>query len=136
MIEPYCLAFVLCDGVHQDPQTRKFTLNGIFHGFRSGSFPTVIRLCAYFALTDGQGSTTIAIQIVNAEMGIAPDAPLEPIFRIEQEATFESKLDVLEGVIQVQVPIPSAGTYLVELYSRSTPLMARRLVVTGPGPNV
>ncbi len=132
MSDPYCLAFVLCDGVHQDPQTRKFTLNGIFHGLRAQKFPAVIQFAAYFALTDGLGPARIALLLTQADQGIAPDAPEEPIFRMEQDATFNDRFDVLEGVIFVQGPVPAPGTYIVELYAGATPMMARRLVVMGP----
>lgn len=35
----------LCDGVHRDPQTRKFTLNGIFQALRAKEFPVAVRFC-------------------------------------------------------------------------------------------
>jgi hypothetical protein len=129
--EPYCLAMVLCDGVHRDPATGKFTLLGTFHAIRASEFPTGIRMVVYFVLTDIIGAHKIRLNVVDASMHLDGDPP-EPILTHETDMTVEDPLMVVEGVMGIQLSLPGSGVYHVELYAGDSPLMTRRLTVLGP----
>lgn len=131
--EPYCLAMILCDGVHRDPASGKFTLLGTFHAIRATEFPVGIRLCVYFALTDIIGGHQIRLQVVDASAHLDDESP-EPILTQTSDMAIEDPLMVVEGIIAIQLNLPSAGMYHVELYDGDTPLMSRRLAVLGPSP--
>ena len=58
---------VLCDAVHPDPATGKFTILGTFTNFASPSFPAAIQFCVYFAVTDGIGDVDLTLQLVDSQ---------------------------------------------------------------------
>jgi hypothetical protein len=136
MAEPYCLALVLCDAVHRDPLTGKFTLLGTFDSFMAPSFPAQLSLFVYFAVTDGLGSCTLRIQVVDGKAGPI-DAAHEGdtpgrIVGIKTDIEFPSPLVVLEHAIGIQTRIPDPGVYLCELWANETMLMSRRLIARSP----
>src|SRR5688572_2757166 len=133
MAEPYCLAMLLCDGVHHDPGTGKFFVLGTFSTFSSKVFPAKIRFFTYFAITDGLGPTTIRLQLVNAS-GEPVDALNEDedpnrVFMLKVERTFDNPLAVMEGIFGVETVLPGPGLYHCELWGNSEVLMSRRLAV-------
>ena len=80
MVEPYCLAMVLCDGVHRDMGTGKFTLLGAFSTLHAAQFPAKVVFHVYFAITDGQGKTDISLRIMDSES--LGDTTVPPIFEL------------------------------------------------------
>lgn len=131
MPDPYCLAMVLCDAVHRDPSTGKFTLLGTFSNFAAPTYPADVSLAVYFAITDGVGKTTLRLQLIDARGG-AIDATLEGeddphrVFLIKVEVDMLNPLAVVESAIQLQATLPAAGLYYCELWANDTVLMSRR----------
>lgn len=131
MAEPYCLAMVLCDAVHRDFTTGKYTILGTFSTLGADTFPAKIRFCIYFAITDGLGSTELRLRLVDAESGIVdkPEDDTEgPVFEIQTEITFEDPLAVMEFMIAVGTALPKPGLYHCELWAGADLLMSRRLL--------
>ncbi len=134
MAEPYCLAMILCDGVHRDPTTGKFSILGIYDTFASCEYPAVVDLKVYFAITDGIGSCDIRLQMVHAdaepfvatEIDDSGDEVEGLVFQIGSEQKFGSPLEVHEQVVSVQFQLPAPGIYLCELWANDNPLMTRR----------
>jgi len=136
MADPYCLAMVLCDSVHRDPATGKFTLLGTFDSFVAKTYPAQIKLAIYFAVTDGIGSCTLRLQLVDAKLGTI-DAKIEGdiegrIFGVKGEHTFKDPLEVSEEAMELVFSIPTPGVYLCELWANDNMLMQRRFVAHQP----
>jgi len=132
LANPYCLAMVLCDGVHRDPSTGKFTILGTFSSFASASYPAQINLCIYSAITDGLGPVTLRIQLIRAEAGIvdAQDESELPgrVFIVKRDMDFHSPFAVVESAIGMQTELPEPGQYHCELWANEELLMSRRLI--------
>lgn len=128
MADPYCLAMLLCDAIHQDPATGKHTLLGTFSTVTAAQFPAHIQLCVYFAVTDGQGKVPLKLRIVDSEADIAGNAAAPVIETSDIEVDFPDPLMVCESIARVVVMLPKKGVYFCELYSGATLLMARRLL--------
>ena len=126
MHEPYCLAMVLCDRVHQDPATRKNTLLGTFSTFAAVSYPAPLQVAIYFALTDGQGEHDIKIRIINSEHIVNDD--VVSIFEADSKITFPDPICVVETSLGMVIPVPESGVYHCELLCGSDVLMSRRIV--------
>lgn len=127
MSVPYCLALVICDSVHQDPGTGKWTILGTFSNVWADSFPVCVQFCVYMALTESDSDLHIALKLSHQN-----DAP-GSTDRILYEMTFpiEHPLAVLEGACCFDVEFGQAGTYHLELWSRDEHLMSRRLMISG-----
>jgi hypothetical protein len=125
MAEPYCLAMVLCDGVHRDAITGKFTLLGTFSTLYAAEYPANVMFCVYFAITDGLGRTTICTKIVDSD---SLGGAAEPIFEMPAEFEFASPLMVMESVAIVTTTIPKPGLYHCELHAGNELLMSRRVL--------
>jgi len=135
MAEPYCLAMVLCDGVHRDAATGKSTILGTFSALGAKEFPARVLFWVYFAVTDALGPTTLRLRIVDASSGIAngsgEDASMVP--EASWDHDFEDPLMVLEVGAQIDTVLPKPGLYHCELWARNDLLMSRRLLaVQGP----
>lgn len=134
MAEPYCLAMVLCDAVHRDPATGKFTLLGTFSNFSAKSFPTKVRFSIYFAITDGMGLTTLRIQACEASVGYvdARNENEEPgrVFLAQTQIDLGNPLAVFEQGIGFETIIPTPGLYHCELWAGNEVLMTRRFTAT------
>ena len=130
MPEPYCLAMVLCDGIHRDAATGKFTILGTFSTFFARQFPAQAQLVVYFAVTDGLGPTTLRLRIVDAEFEIANsgEEPGKAIYEMQQEITFESPLVVMESAWGLKTVLPNPGLYHCELFAGDDLLMSRRML--------
>ena len=122
---------VLCDAVHRDFTTGKYTILGTFSTLGADTFPAKIRFCIYFAITDGLGSTRLRLRLVDAESGIVDqleDDTEGPVFEIKTEITFEDPLVVMEWVIAIEAALPKPGLYHCELWAGADLLMSRRLL--------
>lgn len=132
MASPYCLAMVLCDGVHRDPSTNKFTILGTFSSFGAESYPAVLRFCVYFAVTDGTGTVTLRLQLIDAAADVI-DARNEEdqegrVFAMKSDYEFPSPFAVVEAAIGVETQLPKPGQYHFELWADGDLLMSRRLI--------
>jgi len=131
MSDPYCLAMVLCDAVHKDSATNKFTILGTFSTVGSPEFPTVVQLSVYFAITDLGGEYELNFRIVDSQFLF--DAEEEPIFEATVPIESENPLAVFEGVIGLNgAVLPKPGVYHCELLIQGEVLMSRRLIALGP----
>jgi hypothetical protein len=121
---------VLCDGVYRDAATGKFTILGTFSIFFAREFPAQAQLVVYFAITDGLGPTTIRLQIVDAEFGIANSGQQsgKMVFEKKQEISFESPLVVMESAWGFKTDLPKPGLYHCELLAGDDLLMSRRML--------
>lgn len=132
MPEPYCLAMVLCDGVHRDATTGKFTILGTFSTLGSQEFPAKLQFCVYYSVTDGLGPTVLRLRLVDASCGIANGVDGEEgvAFELSTEFDFENPLLVLETAVSIGTVIPKEGLYHCELWAGDELLMSRRLLAT------
>lgn len=139
MSPPFCLALVLCDAVHRDPSTGKFTLLGLYENIFATQFPTSQWITLYFAVTDGLGPVRLAIRIVDAKSFPSGPPPREidvtkppedgSISLCVADADFSSPLVVNEQAVTFLLPIEKEGVYLCELWADSELLMTRRVSV-------
>jgi hypothetical protein len=132
MANPYCLAMVICDGVHRDPATNKFTILGTFSSFAAHSYPSHLRFWIYFAVTDGIGPVTLRFQLIDAEAGII-DAQDDGdaagrVFALKLETEFPSPFAVVESALGIGADLPKPGQYHCELWADNELLMSRRLI--------
>lgn len=130
MPEPYCLAMVLCDAVHRDATTGKFTILGTFSTLASHKFPAQVKFCVYYAVTDGLGPTSMRLRLVDAKQGIANGGSEDDgmVFEACSDFDFESPLLVLEGAAAFGTALPKPGLYHCELWAGNELLMSRRLL--------
>lgn len=126
MSEPYCLAMVLCDGVHRDPATGKSTILGTFSTVGSHEFPAPIRVCVYWAITDVMGEIELTFRLVNAKNILDDD--VEPVFSLSFPISSPSPLSVNEGHFGLETKLPEQGVYHCEMLAGNDLLMSRRLV--------
>ena len=122
---------VLCDGVHRDPATGKFTILGTFTTVGADTFPAKVRFCIYFAITDGLGATKLRLSLVDAESGIVDTSENRiegPVVEIHTDITFEDPLVVMETVVRLETSLPKPGLYHCELWAGDDLLMSRRLL--------
>lgn len=132
MNQPYCLAMVLCDGVHCDRTTGKCTLLGTFSTVASNSYPASFVLAVYFALTELQGRHTLTFRIVDSHELFQDDA--HPILSANAGIEADDPLGVHEGHLGIQFALPKPGVYHCELLIEDDVLMSRRLLAVGPSP--
>lgn len=132
MPEPYCLAMVLCDSVHRDTTTGKFTILGTFSTLWAREFPAKVQFCVYYSITDGLGPTTLRLRLVDASCGIASGVDHDEgvAFELSAEFEIENPLVVLETAVGIGAIIPREGLYHCELWSGNELLMSRRLLAT------
>ena len=141
MAEPYCLAMVLCDAVHQDRATNKFTILGTF-STRREQFPLHFAAMIYFAITDGSGEVMLSVRIVESAADITDEDGVVVFESPRIPIHLPSPLMVMEGVIPLigqdergmiqPVSLPRPGVYHCELRANDQLLMARRLLALGP----
>ncbi len=131
MPEPYCLAMVLCDHVHRDATTGKFTILGTFSTLAAREFPAKVTFSLYFAITDGLGPTELRLRLVNASCGIANGSDDDNVvFQVAFDFEFTDPLMVLENASGIGTEIPVPGLYHCELWAGEELLMSRRLLAT------
>jgi len=121
---------VLCDGVHRDATTGKFTILGTFSTLGAKEFPAQVRFCVYYAITDGLGPTALRLRIIDASCGIANGVGEDEgmVFSASSQFDFENPLLVLEAAVSIGVVLPQAGLYHCELWAGDELLMSRRLL--------
>ncbi len=98
MAEPYCLAMVLCDAVHQDRTTNKFTILGTFSTLGAERFPLFFGGMVYFAITDGIGEVMLSVRIVESAADITDQEGVVVFESPKIPIQMSSPLMVMEGV--------------------------------------
>ncbi len=130
MATPYCLAMVLCDAVHRDRGTGKFTILGTFNRVNGREFPCRTAFCIYFALTDGVGRVPLRLRIVESSGDITATDTFDKTIPLP-DLEFLDPLATVEGFFFLaKLELPKPGVYHCELYSGDEHLMARRLHLT------
>lgn len=134
MPEPYCLAMVLCDAVHRDTTTGKFTILGTFSTLGAQEFPAKVQFSVYYSVTDGLGPTNLRLRLIEAKCGITSECGHDEAvaFELATEFDFENPLLVIEATVSVIAIIPKEGLYHCELWAGDELLMSRRLLATAP----
>ena len=125
---PYCLAMVLADGTHRDPETGKITILGTFHSVHARNLPAPLDFAVYFAVTDCLGRSKLRIEFVD-ELQHLDDDSEGPIYSAEIDIESDDPLSMIEVVVNIHVDIEREGVYYCELYARDAPLMSRRVIV-------
>jgi hypothetical protein len=125
---------VLCDAVHRDTTTGKFTILGTFSTLGAREFPAQVQFSVYYSVTDGLGSTKLRLRLIHAKCGIASECGDDEavVFELPTEFDFENPLLVLESAASVVTVIPKDGLYHCELWAGDELLMSRRLLATLP----
>lgn len=118
---------VLCDAVHRDPGTGKWTLLGTFTTFAANEFPATVNFFIYYAVTDGMGDVAFKLRIASADDLSSAGEEGTVYERGPVKCHFENPLVVIEGAIQVPLSL-NPGLYHCELYANETLLMSRRLL--------
>jgi hypothetical protein len=134
MADPYCLAMVLCDGVHRDRTTGKCTILGTFSVFHPTKLPAKVKFCVYAEVTDGHGKVDLTLRLTESHSLISE----EEEFRWQPESLavqMDDPLAVYQLVFVVDTALPRAGQYHCELLANDTEIMARRLLVIPPPEN-
>jgi hypothetical protein len=122
---PVVLAMIVCDGIHQDPATKKCTLLGTFSTISARRFPVVHRqLAVHVALTEGRGKVKIRLTLVGA------DESTPPLFSGEGTIEFPDPRAVAELNFRLaNISFPQAGAYRFQVFGNDELLMERRLQV-------
>ncbi|MBI1901102.1 MAG: hypothetical protein HYS13_08330 [Planctomycetia bacterium] len=123
---PYCVAMVLCSVTHRDPYSGNYTLVGTFKRLAAPSFPARGRFSVYLAFSDGIGDVPLTFTISHARAAFDDSGP-GVIFTRRFSWNFADLLQVVDGVLGVQVEFPEPGTYHCEVHVRDTVLLSRRM---------
>ncbi len=127
MSDPYCLAMVICDHIHADPATGKFTLLGTFSSLVAEKYPARLDASIYISLTDVDGPRKQVLRLVHSDHLV--DQAIEPVFELEVDfPSCDNPVAVLESVIQINVDLPKPGLYHFELFIGDDLVMSRRLL--------
>ncbi|RIK79388.1 MAG: hypothetical protein DCC68_13370 [Planctomycetota bacterium] len=121
---------VICDAVHRDRTTGKFTILGTFNNINASEFPCCAGFCIYFAFTDGVGRVPLRLRIAESSGDIAETDTFDKTIHLP-DLEFPDPLTTVEGFcILAKIELPKPGVYHCELYSGDEHLMARRLRLT------
>jgi len=139
--DPYCLAMIICDHVHQDRATGKCTILGTFSAFNPTTFPVKAKFWIYAEMTDGVGDFGVSIRLTESSFafdgeGENSESPLFSVVTPALAIKMDNPLAVYQFFIVVGVDLPKPGQYHCELLANEVPLMSRRLIVRPvPGPS-
>lgn len=125
IVPPYPLAMVVCDTIWRDPSSGKITILGTFSAIAGTEFPmTIPEIAVYVALTDGHGSATLKLQLVD----VAEED--EPLHSAEGELTFDDPRSVAELAFHLKnIEFPHPGEYRFQIFAGSDLLMERRILL-------
>lgn len=120
---------IVCDAIHRDPGTGKFTILGTFSNIFAHSYPaTHAQLFLYVALTDGRGKVPINVVLVDVE------EQQPPLFTGDIEIEFPDPRAVHELALPVPLlRIPAKGEYRFQLRAGGELLMERRIIAVQVG---
>ncbi len=122
---PIPLTLVICDHVWRDPNSGKHSLLGTFSGIGSSRFPLVTNVAIYFAVTDGQGSLPVRMELIDV------DEERPAVFDVEANFEFRDRRQVIEGTFNFEkLEFPESGEYRLKLFVAGEFLMERSLHIT------
>lgn len=132
-MQPVVLAFLLCDGVFEDPNTGKYTIIGTFDGIGARAFPLVYKhITAFVCLTNVHGTVKLRIRNVYIDAEAAEDVEVGSVVG---ELKAGSPLDVAESAVDlVNVMFPKPGQYRFQLYCEDELLIERKFAVVERSP--
>lgn len=124
MNAPVPLTLLICDHAWQDPHSGKYFLLGTFSAINSSSFPFATNLVCYFAVTEGEGSLPVRMELIDV------DEERPAVFDAEGIFVFEHLRQVIEGIFAFEnLNIPEPGEYRLKLFVAGEFLMERALHV-------
>lgn len=108
---PTLVAFLLCDGIARDPNSKKYTLYGLFDRFAPGEYPATVQLCLFTQILGGTGEHKFSFVFSNSRG--------KPLLKGEFDAPMVCTPGVRKNLIlQVHgLELPKPGRYKVELQS-------------------
>jgi hypothetical protein len=122
---PTGLAIVICDLIIEDKFTNKKSLIGIFNNIGGVNFPCRHpQICVFVSLTEGRGTCTARLRIVNEETE-------EVVAEVNGQIQFPDIHTVVElNFNLVGLVFPKPGLYAIEFYSDDALVLERRFHVT------
>lgn len=125
---PKEISLMVCDQVVFEERTQKPYLLGVFTGVAASKFPTLPqRFDAFAALTNGQGSVTIKLSVVDLKTD-------QEIYAKSMAVDFPDPLRVVNVRLRVrELVYETAGTYLFTLTADGEEIAARRILVYDVG---
>jgi hypothetical protein len=122
--KPDCLALLLCEGVIEDARSHNKTIVNTYNRIFSRHYPARHdRLAVFLSLTNGHGSYDLEIRIVRADAGSGQ----APLLKMAGKVSFRNPLDVAEMTVNLRgMPIPAAGTYVIEVLIAGDVVRQRR----------
>src|SRR5262245_29621977 len=123
-------SLVICDAVHKDQTTGKFTLLGTFSALFAPGFPCRHpQIAVYAAVNECRQPTPVRLRLVRINPDDGSD---EQVFAIDGEVNASDPLETIEiGLAGKNVVFPAAGEYRLQLESDGDILLSRRLIVKG-----
>jgi hypothetical protein len=123
-VKPVVVALLTADGIHKDPAGKHYIL-GVFNRISSRRFPTTHRpFDIYLALTDGYGTASLEIRLVEA------GNERVALWKAAIDVNFRSPLDMPEISLPVPaVTFPQPGEYQLQVVSDGEILFERRINV-------
>ena len=127
-MSPLAQTIIVCDAVHRDPSTGKFTLLGTFSTLVARKFPCRHgQFCVFIALTECRGRVPLAVKLIRIDPEGGED---QTVTEVSGELTSPDPLRVHEVVMQLRdVTFEHPGEYRFQLESSGELLLEKRLVV-------
>ncbi|MBD3674907.1 MAG: hypothetical protein HUJ26_15425 [Planctomycetaceae bacterium] len=112
---PYCTALLVCDFVHRDPATRKYSILGTFdrlycHQNLEEPTPTGV----FLSLANGHGKVHCDLSLVHSENYKSSEKPL---FNFEFEVAFENPLQPVEVGLNLKVAYQQTGVFYWQVWA-------------------
>jgi hypothetical protein len=126
--DPVVNAMLMCDHVHRDRSTGKYTLLGLFDAVRPTGYPGAITgVGVYLKLTNMRGAYNLSLAWVRgdseAELARVPTPPVirvtDPLARVEVPIHVSTPL-----------PVPEPGRYLLRLYANARHVQDLAIIAT------
>lgn len=123
---PTVINMLICDGVHRDPGSGKWTLLGLFNSINAATYPvTHPQLFAYVAIAGANGKMPLRFQMV------AADRKEEPLLKLEAELTVNDPKVVADMVVPIRgCTFTKTGEYLLQVYADNK-FIGERAIILG-----
>ena len=112
---PYCTALLVCDFVHRDSSTRKYTILGTFDRLfchRNLHEPTPTGI--FLSLANGHGEIHYDLELVHSDDYKNSE---KPIFNLGFDVGFENPLQPVEVGLNIQVAYQKVGVFYWQLWA-------------------
>ena len=122
---PKPLALIVCDHVHRDGGSGKYTLLGTFSMVFANKFPASHQSIAIFiAVTDGRGTVPTTIKLID----LNEERP--PVLSITGTIRFDDPTQVIEqSFVTPTLQFPEPGDYRLQMLAGDELIMERRIMV-------